>query len=79
MVWMYERGMETMTIETRFDNESTGFELIWHQADGSSRSERFATEEQFRARLAEVKAALAGERWAASGAPVILKDGWRLK
>jgi hypothetical protein len=78
MIWLYERGDATMTIETRFSRESRAFELIWHQADGSTRLETFATEEEFRGRLKAISTALLQQQWRQSGPPTIDPDGWRL-
>jgi len=77
MVWLYERGAEVLRIETRFDNAANEFELVWHRPDGSSESERFLTEAQFRARLESVEAALESEHWNMNGGPQILAGGWR--
>lgn len=77
MIWLYERGAEVLRIETRFDNGASEFELIWHRPDGTTTSERFPTEEAFRARLAGVEAALKTEHWNRSGSPQILRQGWK--
>ena len=55
MIWLYERGPEVLRIETRFVQATNEFELIWHRPDGTSESERFATEATFRARLESVE------------------------
>lgn len=78
MIWLYERGPEVLRIETRFDNATSEYELIWHRPDGSSNSERFATEAEFRARLESVEAALRSDRWNITGAPQIQPDGWKV-
>jgi len=77
MIWLYERGPEVLRIETRFNNASSQYELVWHRPDGSSESERFPTEAAFRARLASVEAALKTEHWNINGSPQILSEGWR--
>ena len=78
MIWLYERGPEVLRIETRFDNATSEYELIWHRPDGSSNSERFATEAEFRARLESVEAALRSDHWNITGAPQIQPDGWKV-
>lgn len=78
MIWIYERGDATMTIETRFSRESRVFELIWHDADGSTRVETFDTEDEFRDRLTAVSTALLQQQWRQSGPPTIDPDGWRM-
>lgn len=77
MVWMYERGPEVLRLETRFNQASSEFELIWHRSDGTSESERFPTEATFRARLESVETALKSQQWNINGAPQILASGWR--
>lgn len=76
MIWLYERGPEVLRIETRFDNASSHYELVWHRSDGSTESERFATEAAFRARLESVEASLKMDLWNMNGSQV-LADGWR--
>lgn len=77
MIWLYERGPHVLRIETRFDNASSEFELIWHRPDGTSDSERFATEALFRARLEAIEADLKSEQWNINGSPQIVSDGWK--
>ena len=77
MIWLYERGQEVLRIETRFDNASNEFELIWHRPDGTTDRERFATEAAFRSRLESVEAALKTEHWNSNGSPQILPAGWK--
>ena len=78
MIWIYERGDATMTIETRFNRESKTFELVWHEADGTVRVENFTDEAAFRARLTAISAALQQQQWRQSGPPTIDPDGWRV-
>lgn len=77
MIWLYERGPEVLRIETRFDNASSEFELVWHRPDGSTDTERFTTEAEFRARLESIEAALKSEHWNINGSPQIVPDGWK--
>ena len=77
MIWLYERGPDVLRIETRFDNESSEFELIWHRPDGTTDSERFSTETAFRARLESVEASLKTEHWNINGSPQLLPGGWK--
>jgi hypothetical protein len=78
MIWMYERGDATMTIETRFNRDSQTYELIWHEADGSERRESFGTEPEFRERLNAIAIALAEQNWRQAGPPAFDPDGWRV-
>lgn len=78
MIWLYERGDATMSIETRFDNASQEYELLWHEAHGPVRREAFRTESEFRARLTAITAALHAEHWRQSGPPALDPAGWRI-
>jgi hypothetical protein len=78
MIWFFERGTDTLKIETRFNNEAGMYELIWHYADGTRAVEAFAVEEEFRQRSEAVEASLIGEDWQPADAPQLLRDGWKL-
>ena len=77
MIWMYERGVEVLRIETRFDPAASHFELIWHRPDGTMQMEKFWTESAFRARLEGVETTLKSEHWNQAGSPHIMRDGWK--
>lgn len=77
MIWLYERGAELLRIETRYDNDSSQFELIWHRPDGSQEAEQFATESGFGERLTSIEVALKTEHWSINGAPQVLSNGWK--
>ena len=78
MIWLYERGDATMTLGTRFNRDSKKYELIWHEADGSTRVETFDDESSFRSRVTSVSTALSEQRWRQSGPPTVDPDGWKL-
>lgn len=77
MIWLFERGPDVLRIETRFNQASSEFELVWHRHDGTSQSERFTTEASFRARLETIESGLKSEHWNISGSPQILSAGWK--
>lgn len=77
MIWFYERGRETLTLETRFDSADNTFVLIWSKPDGTTTTERFISQQEFQSRLTIVESRLSGERWLRSGPPAILPDGWK--
>ena len=77
MIWLYERGAEVLRVETRFNNLSSQFELVWHRPDGTAESEFFATEDQFRQRLESIEAALKTDHWNINGSPQVLSNGWK--
>ena len=79
MIWMFERGEESLRLETRYDNATAEFVLIRHQLTGDPHVERFATEEAFRRRLDIVEKQLADEHWTSQeGGPILLNDGWKI-
>lgn len=79
MIWLYERGDTTLTLETRVNRESDKYELIWHEADGSTRVETFDDESGFRSRITSVASALSEQQWRQSGPPTIDPDGWKMR
>jgi hypothetical protein len=78
MIWFFERGTDSLKIETRFNNEARMFELIWHHPDGTRAVETFALEDEFRQRSEAVEASLLSEDWQPSPSPQLLRDGWKL-
>jgi hypothetical protein len=50
MIWFFERGTDTLKIETRFNNDARMYELIWHHPDGTRTVESFFHEAEFRQR-----------------------------
>jgi hypothetical protein len=77
MVWLFERGEQTLRLETRFDAVSEDYLLIVHRTDGTA-MERFADADAFRSRLEILERQLEDERWQRAPAPIFLRDGWRL-
>ena len=78
MVWIFQRGHESLRLETRFDNETGDYLLIVHHPDGSHQTERFHDSVTFQTRLDTLDKLLARENWHYVGAPVVLRDGWRI-
>lgn len=78
MIWFFERGTDSLKIETRFNNEARVFELIWYHPDGASTVERFADEDEFRRRSEAVEADLLSQDWHLAPSPLLLRDGWKL-
>jgi hypothetical protein len=78
MIWFFERGTDTLRIETRFNNEAGMYELIWHHPNGTRTVEEFALEDEFRARSEAVEASLLSEDWQPADSPQLLRDGWKL-
>jgi hypothetical protein len=78
MVWLFERGDQSLRLETRYDSAAGDYALVIHHEEGAPQVEHFKDEIAFRGRLAALEAQLRAERWTASGPPVLLKDGWKL-
>ena len=78
MLWIFERGDESVHLETRYDNQTAGYVLIIHRADGTQQIERFQDMLTFRNRLDELEKQLEAEHWHATGSPVLLRDGWKI-
>jgi hypothetical protein len=78
MIWFFERGTDSLQIETRYNNEASAFEIVWHHSDGSQTLESFADEVLFRKRSEEVEADLLEQDWQPAGSPQLLRDGWKL-
>lgn len=78
MLWIYARGQESLRIETRFDNETGEYVLIFYRDDGNHQIERFQDPDSFGSRLEAVEQQLNTEAWHSDGPPMVLRDGWRI-
>jgi hypothetical protein len=76
MVWFYKRGQVSLSLETRYDNDTSEYLAVVTYPDGRQQTERFDRRELFRAWLKAYEDRLASEQWAADGPPHILPDGW---
>jgi hypothetical protein len=76
MVWFYKRGQTSLSLETRYDNETSEYVAIAVLPDGNRQEERFGRRELFAAWLKEFEERLANDRWSADGPVHILPDGW---
>jgi hypothetical protein len=76
MLWFYARSEQSLTVETRFDNDTHEYVAIVTGALPYPETKRFPTSEAFRAWLQLLEGRLAAERWKADGAPHVLPDGW---
>ena len=77
MVWMYQRDQQSVTLETRFDADTTSYQLIWRYPDGTSQTEAFPDSASFMVRVQAVEQGLLGTGWALAGPPTVLADGWQ--
>jgi len=75
MLWFFERGEESLRLETRYDNDTAEFVASVRWPDGREKVERFTELEEFRRWLVAFDHAIEAERWTPN-APVILPSGW---
>lgn len=76
MVWFYRRDRVSLSLETRYDNETSEYVAVVVHPDGRREIERFDWREVFGAWLQAFEARLQNERWAADGPAHIVADGW---
>ena len=76
MIWFYKRDRVSLSLETRYDNETNEYVAIVVHPDGRRETERFATRDGFGTWLKAFEERLTNERWAADGPVHILPDGW---
>jgi hypothetical protein len=76
MIWFFERGKETLRIETRYDRETTEYVAALHYPDGREQEQRFPTLEEFGRWLRATESRLQLERWTSPGPPLFLPHGW---
>jgi len=76
MVWFYKRDRASLSLETRYDNDTLEYVAIVFHPDGRRDTERFAQREAFAAWLQRFEQQLETERWAADGPAHVLADGW---
>ena len=77
MLWIYKRGSESIQVETRYDNETEEYVLIFYREDGTQQPERFKDPVAFRTRLERLEKQLDRERWQSDGVR-LLRDGWKI-
>ena len=65
MVWFYKRDRASLSVETRYDNETLEYVAVVSHADGRRDTERFDRREAFSAWLQTFEKRLEAERWAA--------------
>ena len=76
MLWFYTRQRDSLTLETRYDNETLEYVGVLTYPEGHQETKRFATNELFRLWLVSVDKSLVAERWMTDGDPYVLPDGW---
>lgn len=77
MVWFWERGSESIRLETCVDDKTREYLVILRWPNGKRQTERFPDLASFRVRLATLEEQLEGDHWKhQSGGPVSLIDSW---
>jgi len=78
MLWLYERGLEDLRIETSFDNATNEYVLTLGRGQHNETTERFLDNESFGKRIEALQEELERDRWTPAGPPIVLKDGWKI-
>jgi hypothetical protein len=76
MLWFYTRELQSLSLETRYDNQSLEYVGILTHPDGRQEARRFATARAFREWLVTLDRKLTVRRWVQNGPPHIVPDGW---
>ena len=76
MVWFYRRDRLSLSLETRYDNETAEYVAVVVHHDGRREEARFDRRELFTVWLHAFEKRLEDERWATDGPAHILPDGW---
>ena len=78
MLWLYERGLEDLRIETSFDNATKEYVLILRRGLENESTERFGDSVAFGDRIEALQRELTRDHWTPAGPPLLLKDGWKV-
>ena len=76
MLWFYTREKQSLTVETRYDNETKEYVATIIGLAGVQDTRRFKTAETFREWLLTLERNLTEENWRPDGSPHVLPDGW---
>ena len=79
MVWFFERGSRTISLETRYDNDSGEYLAIVINGEGRETIERFPSAGRFRGWLFAWETRLVEQDWRPSGSPILMPDGWPVR
>ena len=78
MLWIYQRGVEDLRIETSFDNATHEYLLVVFRGSDKTTSERFKDAAAFQLRLEALESDMANGNWRRLGDPIILPNGWKV-
>jgi hypothetical protein len=76
MLWFYTRDRASLSLETRYDNQTLEYLGILTHPDGRREAKRFPTAQAFRNWLVALDRKLTAKRWAQTGPPHLLPNGW---
>ena len=76
MIWPYVRDEQSFELETRYEENTASYLLIWRYPEGLSCTERFTDSAGLRERLIMLEQELAEKGWHFTGSPRILTTGW---
>ena len=76
MVWFYKRDRASLSVETRYDNDTAEYVAVVTHPDGRQQTKRFFTREAFREWLMALEQELQHEQWVPDGPVHVLPDGW---
>jgi hypothetical protein len=76
MLWFFDRDDESLRCETRFDNDRWEFVVVVKYPDGSERTERFSTPDDFRKWIVAFDQLLREQHWVGRTGPIVLPYGW---
>lgn len=76
MVWLFDRGTETIRLHTFYDNATNEFVAVVRWSSGREEETRFDTVAAFRDWLHAFEAALEEDQFTQQGPPIVLPDGW---
>jgi hypothetical protein len=79
MLWFYTSEQQSLTVETRFDNDSHEYVATVMGATGIPESTRFKSADEFRTWLVALERNLTAQRWRSDGPPHIFPEGWPQK
>ena len=76
MLWFFDREQESLRLETRYDNDRAEFVATVTYPDGSERTERFLTRQNFSEWIGRFEPPFWEQHQAGRRGPVGLPDGW---
>jgi hypothetical protein len=76
VIWPHTRDEQSFELETRYDENTPSYLVIWRHPDGTSRTESFPDHARFKERLMILEQQLTGDGWHFTGSPCLLATGW---